>query len=82
MISYLGEYVDQIYQEELNGIDEFSAISIIASSMMSSRSQSTMRNQTTLNESHTTAQTTTELELSESRDTETHFIATWSSENF
>ncbi|CAG5106281.1 Oidioi.mRNA.OKI2018_I69.chr1.g2771.t1.cds [Oikopleura dioica] len=72
----MGEYVDQIYQEELNGMDEFSAISIIASSMMSSRSQSTMRNQATLNESQATAQTITELELSESRDTETHSIVT------
>lgn len=56
------DYVDQIYQEELNGVDEFCSISIIASSMLSqsTQSQSTVRNET-LNESQTTTETHTNL---------------------
>jgi len=63
----MDDYVDKIYQEELNGVDEYCAMSIISSSMLSqsSRSQSTVRNQT-LSETQTTTITQTELDVSAS----------------
>lgn len=65
----MDDYVDQIYQEELNGIDEYCAMSVISSSMLSqsTRSQSTVRNQT-LSDTQTTTRTHTELDFSASND--------------